>query len=314
MNENFYYGGQAVIEGVMMRGRRGLSIAVRRSDGRIVLKDEPLDPVARRYPILKRPILRGVIALIEAMVIGVRALSFSAAQAAEEENVQIGKKEMATSLTLAFVVSTVIFVVLPALIIRYVQAHVASNIALNVIEGLIKIAFFIGYIGLISLMSDIRRVFEYHGAEHKAINCFEAGDPLTVEDVARHSRIHKRCGTSFILFVMLVSIFLFSFFGRPPFVWRILIHLALLPVVAGLSYEIIRQAGKPSPWWIFRVISQPGMWTQRLTTREPSADQIEVSIRALEATIASDQATGAADVPVPIAGRRHSPSAAPSGG
>ncbi|HEX6971799.1 MAG TPA: DUF1385 domain-containing protein [Limnochordia bacterium] len=314
MSDRFYYGGQAVIEGVMMRGRHGMAIAVRKGDGRIVLKEEPLEPLSRRFPILKRPVLRGVLALFEALTIGVRALNYSAAEAAAEEEVELGKREMAASLAVACAVSAGLFIVLPALVIRWVQGWIGSNLVLNTIEGLIKIAIFLGYIGLISFMRDIRRVFEYHGAEHKAINCFEAGEPLTVERVQRHSRIHRRCGTSFILFVLLVSILLFSFFGRPPFVWRVLIHLALLPLVAGISYEIIRQAGKPSPWWPFRVISYPGMWTQRLTTREPSADQIEVAIAALEATVTADRSYQAAGEPIPLIGRRRGAEAAPSGG
>ncbi len=303
----FFYGGQAVIEGVMMRGRQGLAIAVRGADGRIVLHEERLAPLARRFPVLRLPLLRGVAALIEATWIGIKALEYSAQQAASEEEPgaaggaapekPLSAKEMGLAMALAFAVTIGLFVVVPALVVRLIQAYVASNVLLNLIEGLVKITLFLGYIGAISFMEDIRRVFQYHGAEHKAINCLEAGEPLTVANVARHSKIHKRCGTSFILFVLLISILLFSFFGRPPFLQRVLIHLALLPVVAGLSYEVIRQAGRKGAWAIFHWLSVPGMWTQLLTTREPDESQIEVAIRALQAVLAADNAAEAAPSP-----------------
>jgi len=290
MAENFFYGGQAVIEGVMMRGRRSMAIAVRKMSGEIVMKEDPVRSVASRYPFLRWPFLRGVVALVEAMVIGMKALSYSASQFAEEEEEELGTKEIVITMGFALLLTIGLFVVLPAYIINFVEKHVHSNVLLNFVEGGLKITFFIGYIAAISFMKDIRRVFQYHGAEHKAINCYEAGDPLTVENVRAHSIFHRRCGTSFIIFVLLVSIFIFSFFGRPPFLLRVGLHLLLLPVVAGISYEIIRLAGRKNAPWIIRVISLPGIWTQRLTTREPVDDQIEVAIEALNAVIAKDSA------------------------
>lgn len=290
MASEFFYGGQAVIEGVMMRGRKGLAIAVRKANGEISMKEEALRSITARYPFLKWPLLRGSVALIEAMVIGIKALQYSAAEFAGEEEEPLGAKEITLTLLLSLVMTVGIFIVLPAFILRYFHAHVASNVLLNAIEGGLKMSLFIAYIGAISFMKDIRRVFQYHGAEHKAINCYEAGDALTVENVRAHSLIHRRCGTSFIIFVLMISIFVFSFFGRPPFVQRVLLHLALLPVVAGISYEIIRLAGRKKSPWIVRLLSQPGMWTQRLTTREPDDTQIEVAIQSLNAVLHRDQA------------------------
>lgn len=286
--ENFFYGGQAVIEGVMMRGRKSLAIAVRKANGEIVTKEESISSITQRFPFLKWPLIRGSVALIEAMVIGIKALNYSASQFAEEEEEQLGAKEIALTLAMSLFLTVGLFIVLPAFVIRQIDAHVSSDVLLNAIEGGLKITFFIAYVAAISLMKDIQRVFQYHGAEHKAINCYEAGDPLTVEKVRSHSLIHKRCGTSFIIFVLMVSIFVFSFFGRPPFLLRVLLHLALLPVVAGISYEIIRLAGRKKSPWIIQVLSKPGMWTQRLTTREPDDQQIEVAIRSLSVVLHRD--------------------------
>lgn len=293
MAEQFFYGGQAVIEGVMMRGPRSMAIAVRKSSGEIVLRRDRLAPLAERYPFLKWPILRGVVALVEAMVIGIKALSYSASQFAEEEEEELGAMEITLTMVLSLLLTVGIFIVLPAFILRFVERLVAVDLLLNAIEGALKISFFVLYVAAISFMNDIRRVFQYHGAEHKAINCYEAGDELTVENVRAHSVFHRRCGTSFIIFVLLISVFIFSFFGRPPFLQRVLLHLALLPVVAGVSYEVIRLAGRRSAPWVIRLISLPGIWTQRLTTREPDDSQIEVAIRSLQAVLHGDEAAEA---------------------
>ncbi len=288
MGQRFSYGGQAVIEGVMMRGRTNLAVAVRRSDG-IVLHEEKLRPWAQRYPILGVPFIRGSVALIESLAMGVRALSFSASQFAEEEEAELTTKDMVMTIGFAVLLTVGLFIALPAYVVRLVQAHISSNVLLNIVEGLIKIGFFLLYILGISAMEDIRRVFEYHGAEHKAINCYEAGEPLTVENVAKYTTVHRRCGTNFLLIVFFTSIFLFSFFGRPPFLQRVLLHIALLPAVAGIAYELIRLAGRPKrPWWV-EVITAPGLLLQKLTTREPDAEQIEVAIKALQVVVEKDQ-------------------------
>lgn len=296
MGKSFFYGGQAVIEGVMMRGREALSIAVRRPDETVAVHEEPLRPWAQRFPVLKWPLVRGAVALVEAMIIGMRALNFSAnQQVAEEEEEELGFKELALAFLFAIALAVGLFILLPAFIIRLIQDSVAHNVVLNLIEGVIKIGFFSLYIVAIAQMEDIKRVFQYHGAEHMAINCYEAGLPLTVANVRRQSLLHTRCGTNFLLIVLFMSVFLFSFFGRPPFVQRVLLHLVLLPVVAGLSYEVIRHAAQENALAVVRWIATPGMWMQRLTTRRPDDSQIEVAVEALERVLVRDGAPAPGD-------------------
>lgn len=291
MSKSFFYGGQAVIEGVMMRGRDALSIAVRRPDETVAVHEEPLVPWAQRFPVLKWPLLRGAVALVEAMLIGMRALNFSAnQQVAEEEEEQLGFKELALTFLVAMALTVGLFILLPAFIIRLIQDSVTHDVVLNLIEGLIKVTLFSLYIVAIGQMQDIKRVFQYHGAEHMAINCYEAGLPLTVPNVRGQSLLHTRCGTNFLLIVLFMSVFLFSFFGRPPFLERVLLHLLLLPVVAGLSYEVIRHAAQDNAWAVVRWIATPGMWMQRLTTRRPDDAQIEVAVEALERVLERDGA------------------------
>ncbi len=284
----FSYGGQAVIEGVMMRGKHFTSIAVRKMNQDITVKVDALKPWSDRFPILKKPIIRGAAALIETLIIGLKSLSYSAAEYSESEEEQLTAKELVLTMAFALLLTVGLFVILPAYVIRLIQSSISSNFLLNLIEGLIKISFFVAYIIGISWMKDIQRVFEYHGAEHKAINCHEAGSELAVEQVRRHSRIHARCGTNFLLIVLFTSVIVFSFFGRPPFLQRILIHLAIMPLVAGLSYEIIRQAGRDDCHPIFKWLAKPGMALQYFTTREPDDGQIEVAIQALQSVLAKD--------------------------
>lgn len=221
------------------------------------------------------------------MIMGIKSLNYSAAEYGEEGE-RLTTKEIILTMGFAFLLTAVLFVVLPAYIIRLVQGFISFNILLNLVEGLIKITFFVLYILGISWMKDIERVFEYHGAEHKSINCYEAGCALTVENAAQHSRIHPRCGTNFLLIVLFTSVFVFSFFGRPPFLQRVLIHLAILPVVAGLSYELIRKAGAEEGHPLFKWLAKPGMLLQYLTTREPDAQQMEVALRALTSVLEKD--------------------------
>lgn len=283
----FNYGGQAVIEGVMMRGQYHSAIAVRKIDETISVLEEEVKLWSDNYPILKKPIIRGAVALVETMIMGIKSLNYSAIEYGEEEE-QLTTKELVFTMGFAILLSVGLFIVLPAFILRYIQAMISSNLLLNLVEGLIKISFFILYIAGISWMEDIKRVFAYHGAEHKAINCYEAGEELTVENVMRHSRIHARCGTNFLLIVLVTSVFVFSFFGRPPFLQRILIHLAIMPLVAGLSYELIRKAGQDGCHPIFKLLAKPGMILQNLTTQEPDEAQIEVAIKALTSVVDRD--------------------------
>lgn len=279
-----------------MRGREALGIAVRRPDGSVVVHEEPLRSWSARYPFLKWPIVRGAVALVEAMVIGVKALNLSAnEQMDEDEGEELGFKELAITFGVAMLLTVGLFIALPALIIRFIQDHVAHDVVLNFIEGVIKIGFFTLYIMAISRMEDIKRVFQYHGAEHKAINCYEANLPLTVDNVRRQSIVHTRCGTNFLLIVLFMSVFVFSFFGRPPFLLRVLYHLAVLPVVAGLSYEVIRHAAQENALAVVRWLATPGLWMQRLTTRTPDDTQIEVAIAALEQVLVRDGALDPAE-------------------
>jgi uncharacterized protein YqhQ len=277
----------------MMRGRNSLAIAVRRPCGDIVVSENAIGGITRRYPFLRWPLVRGVVGLVEALVIGMRALSFSASQFADEGEGEepLGIKEIILSMLFAVGLTVVLFVMLPAYLVKLVQMHIVSNLVLNLIEGFVKISLFLLYVALISFMPDIRRVFEYHGAEHKTINCYEAGMELTAGNVCNCSRFHPRCGTSFIVIVMLTGILIFSFFGRPPFVTRVLLHLGLLPVVAGISYEFIRLAGRQQKSWYVWLLSRPGIWMQFLTTREPDQQQVEVAIRSLELVLEHDART-----------------------
>ncbi len=274
-------GGQAVIEGVMMRGPGIIATAVREPSGEILVKTEPFIPISNRYPILKKPMLRGVVALVESLVQGLRALSFSA-QAAGEEGEELSNKEIALTMMFSLGLAILLFVIIPTYAAKYIHSAVTDPRLLNLMEGVLRFAIFLAYIMAISKMKDIHRVFEYHGAEHKTIHAYEAGVPLDVEHVRTYSTLHPRCGTNFLLIVMIVSIIMFAFLGWPELWVRIVSRIILMPVVAGIAYEIIRFAGKSEASWV-QVAIGPGLLLQKLTTREPSDDQIEVAIKALEA-------------------------------
>lgn len=274
-------GGQAVIEGVMMRGPGIIATAVREPSGEIIVKTEPFIPISNRYPILKKPMLRGVVALVESLVQGLKALSFSA-QAAGEEGEELSNKEIALTMMFSLGLAILLFVIIPTYAAKYIHSAVTDPRLLNLMEGILRFAIFLAYIMAISKMKDIHRVFEYHGAEHKTIHAYEAGVPLDVEHVRGYSTLHPRCGTNFLLIVMIVSIIMFAFLGWPELWIRISSRIVLMPVVAGIAYEIIRFAGKSEAGWV-QVAIGPGLLLQKLTTREPSDDQIEVAIKALEA-------------------------------
>ncbi len=274
-------GGQAVIEGVMMRGPGHIATAVREPSGTITVKKEPLVSITDRYPVLKKPMLRGVVALVESLVYGLKALSFSA-QAAGEEEEQLTARDIVLTMVFAFGLAVVLFVIIPTWAAKFVHSATEDPVLLNLFEGVLRLAIFFAYVIGISVMKDIRRVFAYHGAEHKTIHAYEAGVPLDVEHVRPFSTLHPRCGTNFLLIVMLVSIFVFAFLGWPDLWLRIASRIALLPLIAGIGYEIIRFAGRSDKKWVAVAIA-PGLWLQKLTTREPDDDMIEVAICALEA-------------------------------
>ena len=282
-------GGQAVLEGVMMRGPTAWALAVRKPDGDIAEINRPISSALARHRWLRAPIIRGIVALGESLAIGFRALAISAQYAAPEGD-EVGEdgKPVQTELTrtqliFAFAIAIgfaiMLFKVSPALITNWLPIEGTSWFV--IVEGVIRVAIFIAYLVLISLWPDLRRVFQYHAAEHKAINAYEAGDPLEPEVVQRHSLLHVRCGTAFLLYVMVVAIFVFAFFGRPEWYWLVLSRIAALPLIAGIAYEIIRFAGRHPENPFLRIVLAPGLWLQRLTTRQPTLDQVEVSIQAL---------------------------------
>ena len=284
--EKLRVGGQAVIEGVMMRGPKLVATAVREPSGRIVVERRPVDSLADRFPILKKPLLRGVLALVESLTLGIKSLSYSAQMAGEEDE-QLSDKEMGLTVAIAFLLGSVLFVAIPTGAAKLLTALTTDPIMLNLSEGAIRLLIFLGYIALISRMEGIKRVFQYHGAEHQTIHCFEAGLPLVVENVQTFPRLHPRCGTAFLLVVMLVSIFVFAFLGWPSLVERIASRILLLPVVAGISYEIIRYVGRTKNK-LMHLFILPGLWLQKLTTNPPEDEMVEVAIEALKAAIPSE--------------------------
>jgi uncharacterized protein YqhQ len=281
-------GGQAVLEGVMMRGPSNWAVAVRKPDGDIAEVSLPISSPMARHRLLRLPILRGVIALGESLAIGFRALAISANYAAqeaaaegedpEEVKTELSRAQLFFAFAVAIGFAVILFKVTPALITNWIGIEAGWFV---IVEGLIRVTIFVLYLSLISLLPDLRRVFQYHAAEHKAINAYEAGEELEPETVQRYSLIHPRCGTAFLLWVMVIAVFVFAFFGRPAWYWLIATRILLLPVIAGLAYEVIRFAGKHTDNRIVLTVLAPGLWLQRLTTRQPTLDQIEVSIRAL---------------------------------
>ena len=280
-------GGQAVIEGVMMRGPELVATAVRNPQGRIELEVKPVNSIADRYPIFKKPMLRGCVSLFESLVMGIRSLCYSAQMAGEEDE-QLTDKELAGTMIFAFALAAVLFIAIPTGAAKLFHVITEDPVFLNLMEGFLRLFIFMAYIFAISRMKDIQRVFQYHGAEHKTIACFEAGEALTVENVARHTRLHKRCGTSFLLIVMLVSIFVFAFLGWPDLAERIASRIILLPVVAGISYEIIRFSANSDNCLLGWAV-KPGLWLQKLTTREPEPEMIEVAIESAKAVLPEDK-------------------------
>ena len=298
-------GGQAVLEGVMMRSPGTWAVTVRRADGELARVCRPISSAASRHRWMRLPIIRGVVALGESLVIGFRALSVSATYASiqpgeeadPEEAAELTRGQIAFAFVIAIGFALVIFKVSPAIITELLPIH---NTALFVVvEGAIRVSFLVAYLALISLVPDLRCVFQYHAAEHKAINAYEDGAELTPERVQSYSKIHLRCGTAFLLWVMVIAIFVFALVGRPD--WPILIasRIVLLPVIAGLAYEVIRFGGKHPRNTVVRALLAPGLWLQSLTTREPTLDQVEVSIQALR-DVLDAEAAGAAPSPVEV--------------
>ncbi|WP_337553239.1 DUF1385 domain-containing protein [Acidaminococcus fermentans] len=291
MTKKLSVGGQAVIEGVMMRGPGKIAVAVRKPNGEITVDLKDAGSVSDRYPILKKPFLRGVVSLVESLSYGMKALSFSAQASGEEEEGEesMSSLELAGTIAVSVGLAVLLFVVLPTGAMKLLQNEGFSPMVLNLCEGLLRLGIFLLYIWGISRQKDIQRVFQYHGAEHKTIYTYEHGLPLRVENVRPFSTLHPRCGTNFLMIVMLISIFIFTFLGWPSLWERILSRILLMPVVAGISYEIIRFAGKhmDKPW--VRAAILPGLALQKLTTRQPDDDQIEVAIASMKAVLPPEE-------------------------
>ncbi|MFH1673029.1 MAG: DUF1385 domain-containing protein [Pseudomonadota bacterium] len=294
-------GGQAVIEGVMMRAPKSMTIAVRKPDGSIVVKEDVWRSISEKLTFLKWPFFRGSVAIFEALINGIQALTFSASQAFDEEEDAPGGWSIFFTIFVALGLALFLFVALPHLLSGLVSQLFGrrlgvEDILFHIIDGIIKIVIFIGYIWLISLSKEIRRVFEYHGAEHKSIYAYEAGESLTVENAKKHSTLHPRCGTAFILIVLLISIVFFSIFfpfmplftALPKIVTQ-MIHISfkilLMFPIAGIAYEFIKYSGKKMENPLVRMLTLPGLWMQKLTTREPSDDQLEIALAALSRAI-----------------------------
>ena len=278
-------GGQAIIEGVMMRHGNKIAAAVRRPDKEIVIQEREYIPLTKRYKILGWMFVRGTVTLFEMMIVGIQALMFSADVALAEEEKKPQGWEMYLSFVISFAIAIFFFVVVPAFFFTKIKIYIGSLILLNILEGCVRLGIFLCFLLATLLMADMRRVYMYHGAEHKTVFAWEHGQELTVDNVKEFSTRHPRCGTSFILFVMIISILVFSLLGRPDFLHRVLYKIMLMPVIAGISYEAIRFTGKHSHSKLVQMMSWPGLMLQKITTREPSDDQIEVAIAAMKKVI-----------------------------
>jgi uncharacterized protein YqhQ len=282
------YGGMAVIEGVMMKGPHETALAVRRPDGGIEIEKESNSDLSDRYPFLKWPLIRGTYMLIESLAVGIRMLNKSANLSMGEDEEELTTRELLFTGIIAFVFAVGLFVILPTALVHFSRNYYQGVMGQNIVEGVIRITLLLGYIYLISRMKDIERVFMYHGAEHKSIGAFEAGEELTIANAREYSIVHPRCGTSFLLIVMVLSVFVFAILGQGSLFYRIWSRIAVFPIVAGLGYEFIRFSGKyyRRRWAKYLIV--PGLWLQRLTTREPDDLQLEVALAALREVVASD--------------------------
>ena len=299
-------GGQAIIEGVMMRGPEGIGIAVRKPDGEIEIKVNKIQNLTTKNKFFSLPFVRGVVALLESMVLGTKSLMYSAEFFEDEEDepsepskfdnfIERVFKDKAEDIGIyitvlvSILISVLLFMIAPTFITNLFKKRISSPIGLNLLEGVLRVGIFLGYVLLVSKLSDIKRVFEYHGAEHKTIHCYEGEEELTVENVRKHPILHPRCGTSFLFTVMIISIVVFSFFGWPNPIMRLLLRVILLPVIAGISYEINRIIGKSTGRFAY-MMSYPGLLIQKFaTTREPDDEQIEVAIQSLKCVLVEDK-------------------------
>ncbi|MGQ9628183.1 MAG: DUF1385 domain-containing protein [Anaerolineae bacterium] len=291
MSRRFHYGGQAVLEGVMIRGKRNVAVAVRRPSGEILLHSEPLS--ARIYSASwgKYPFLRGLLLLWDTLALGMRSLMFSAEAALGEDDVKFGGAAVWSTLLFALGIGVAVFFLTPMLLVDLIDEYLGSSVLASVLEGLIRLGMFLIYVFAIGFLPDIRRVFAYHGAEHKVVNAYEDKAPLDLTTVAAYSTAHPRCGTTFLLTVMVIAILLFALLGWPSLLWRVLSRIAFVPLIAGLAYEFIRLTVEHQKHPLFQAIIAPGLALQSLTTREPDPSMLEVAIAAMEAVLRADEPT-----------------------
>lgn len=287
--KRYQVGGQAVIEGVMMRSKHFWALAVRKPDMTIYTKLFNDVSLTNKNKVLGFMFIRGIVTLIESMALGFKALSYSVNEATEEE-IKFSKREMTISVIIAVLFAIGVFFILPTIIGRSFSEFFPNAIVYNLLEGLIRIGFFLIYILLVSQINDIKRIWQYHGAEHKTIQAYENNEELKPENVRKYSTMHVRCGTSFLLIVMIVAILIFALLGKQPMIWRIISRILLLPVIAGISYELIRLAGKFSKYKVVNILFYPGLLLQKITTKEPDNDQIEVAISSFKKVIEAEKA------------------------
>lgn len=285
------YGGQALIEGVMMRGKHTQAMCARLEDGRIVSEVEEFTLLSQRNKFLGLPLVRGVCSMVDSLISGMQAIVWSTnvSLAEDEEEEELSPMEIAVTLIISLGLGVLLFFLLPVVIAHFLQPLIPGNFLQNIFEGIVRVGVFLLYLVLITRMKEIRRVFQYHGAEHKTIHCYEAGEELTPENAMKHTRLHPRCGTSFLFIVMVISIFVFALVGVENFAWRLLSRVILLPVIAGVSYEVLRFCGKHMDKAWVRAIAWPGMQLQRLTTAEPDRSMLEVAIHSLQKVRAREE-------------------------
>ncbi|MBE9477925.1 MAG: DUF1385 domain-containing protein [Chloroflexi bacterium] len=291
MMKRFNYGGQAVIEGVMMRGQRVVVTAVRRPGGGIALDTQPLPAIltsrARRVPLI-----RGILALIEAMVLGIKSLVYSAEVSTEEEEEKLSGRAIGGIVAGSIAFAVAVFFIAPLFLTRTLDSYIESSFGFSLVEGFIRVAIFLAYLKILTLIPSLRRIFAYHGAEHKAVNAYETGAPLELEAVRKFSTAHTRCGTSFLFVVMIIAIVVFALIGRPSLWQMVLSRVALVPVIAGLGYEVTQFGARHTGNSFIKAFLAPGLWLQRMTTREPDDSQLEISISALRRAVEIDQLEG----------------------
>ena len=293
MSQKFFYGGQAVIEGVMIRGKKAAVTAVRRPNGETITRVIPLTGIYAGW-MRRAPFLRGIIVLIESMVLGIKSLMYSASVSLEEEiKEEISAKAIWGTIIFSFALAIVLFLLVPLFLTKLLDPYINSALMFNLVEGLIRLAIFLGYLVAVGMVPDIKRVFRYHGAEHKAVNAYEAGVPMEVEAIKKYGTAHVRCGTSFLFVVLMIAIIVFSFIGRPALWLMILSRLLLIPVIAAIGYEVVHFGARHAHNPLVRAILAPGRWLQGLTAKEPADTQLEVAIVALKKAVEIDSAEAA---------------------